>query len=55
MLLGFQTCYKLQQNLSTTITKMTQKNINKGGSNKCLDYKVQNSFASTKFYLIVFK
>jgi hypothetical protein len=29
MLLKFQTCYKLQQNLSMTIFKMTQISINK--------------------------
>lgn len=55
MLLEFQTCFKLQQNLSTTIKKMTQISIYiKNGSNKYIYYKVQSSFASTKFYLIVF-
>jgi hypothetical protein len=29
MLLKFQTCYKLQQNLAKTIKKMTQISINK--------------------------
>jgi len=57
MLFEFHTCYKLQQNLSTTIKKMAQTNINKKKVVKqmSLGYKVKNSFALTKLYSIIFK
>ncbi len=48
----FQITTKLiNNNKKNDMNQYKQKN----GSNKCLDYKVQNSFASRKVYLIVFK
>jgi len=53
----FQKCYKLQQNLSTTIKKLAQISINRKKVVKqmSLGYKVKRSFASTKFYSIILK